>query len=102
MDTPDDVLLQRVIDCGHNCDRPIRVLRYGRKPHVYLAFFTVDTRKWVVRVLHVRRGARQPPKPEPQRTSRRRAAGGSAFSATVRHDEAGYDLVPQPVAFVIR
>lgn len=42
-------------------DRPIRVLRYGRKPHVYLVFFAVDMRTRVVRVLHVRRGARQPP-----------------------------------------
>jgi plasmid stabilization system protein ParE len=42
-------------------DRPIRVLTYGRKPHVYLVFFTVDSRKHVVRVLHVRRGARQRP-----------------------------------------
>ena len=42
-------------------DRPIRVLRYGRRPHVCLVFFTVDTRARVVRVLHVRRGARQPP-----------------------------------------
>lgn len=45
-------------------DQPIRVLRYGRKPHIYLVFFTVDTRRRVVRVLHVRRGARQPPAPD--------------------------------------
>lgn len=51
-------------------DRPIRVLRYGRKPHVYLVFFTVDTRTRVVRVLHVRRGARQPPTPEDLKGSR--------------------------------
>lgn len=40
-------------------DRPIRVLRYGRKPHVYLVFFTADPHRHVVQVIHVRRGARQ-------------------------------------------
>lgn len=45
-------------------ERPIRVLRYGRKPHVYLVFFTVDTAMRVVRVLHVRRGTRQLPTPD--------------------------------------
>lgn len=44
--------------------RPIRVLSYRRKPHVYLVFFAVDSRKQVVRVIHVRRGARQRPTAE--------------------------------------
>lgn len=42
-------------------DLPIRVLTYGRKPHAYRVFFTVDDSADVVRVLHVRRGARQRP-----------------------------------------
>jgi toxin ParE1/3/4 len=42
-------------------DRPVRVLSYGRKPHVYRVFFTIDHEASVVRVVHVRRGARQRP-----------------------------------------
>ena len=42
-------------------DRPVRVLSYGRKPHVYRIFFTVDDEASIVRVLHVRRGARHRP-----------------------------------------
>lgn len=42
-------------------DRPVRVLGYGRKPHVYRVFFTIDHNASVVRVVHVRRGARQRP-----------------------------------------
>lgn len=42
-------------------DNPVRVLVYGRAPHVYRIFFTVDHSAKVVRVLHVRRGARQRP-----------------------------------------
>jgi toxin ParE1/3/4 len=42
-------------------DRPVRVLSYGRKPHVYRIFFTVDHGAKVVRVVHVRLGARQRP-----------------------------------------
>ena len=42
-------------------DRPVRVLTYGRRPHAYRIFFTVDDDAEVVRVLHVRRGARQRP-----------------------------------------
>lgn len=42
-------------------DRPVRVLRYGRRPHVYVVFFTVDHARQIVRVLHVRRGARRRP-----------------------------------------
>jgi len=44
-------------------DQPIRVLNYGRSPHAYRVFFTVDERANVVRVVHVRRGARQRPAP---------------------------------------
>ena len=42
-------------------DDPVRVLSYGRRPHVYRIFFTVDHSTEVVRVVHVRRGARQRP-----------------------------------------
>ena len=38
---------------------PIRILRYGRRPHVYLVFFAVDDDASVVRILHIRRGARR-------------------------------------------
>ena len=44
-------------------DRPVRVLNYGRSPHVYRVFFTVDESDNVVRVVHLRRGARQRPAP---------------------------------------
>ena len=44
-------------------DLPVRVLSYGRKPHGYRIFFTVDDDTNVVRVVHVRRGARQRPTP---------------------------------------
>jgi toxin ParE1/3/4 len=44
-------------DPGH----PVRVLTYGRKPHAYRIFFTVDDDAEIVRVVHVRRGARQKP-----------------------------------------
>lgn len=40
-------------------DHPVRVLSYGRKPHVYRVFFTADDQTNVVRVVHVRRGARR-------------------------------------------
>ena len=39
-------------------DQPVRVLNFGRSPHVYRVFFTVDGSAKIVRVLHVRRGAR--------------------------------------------
>jgi toxin ParE1/3/4 len=42
-------------------DQPIRVLNYGRSPHVYRVFFTIDESAKVVRVVHIRRGARQRP-----------------------------------------
>jgi plasmid stabilization system protein ParE len=41
-------------------DRPVRVLHYGRKPHVYRIFFVIDEPAQAVHVVHVRRGARQP------------------------------------------
>jgi toxin ParE1/3/4 len=44
-----------------NPDHPVRVLTYGRKPHGYRVFFTVDDDTSVVRVVHVRRGARRRP-----------------------------------------
>ena len=44
-------------------DQPVRVLNYGRSPHVYRVFFTVDENANVVRVVHIRRGARQRPAP---------------------------------------
>jgi plasmid stabilization system protein ParE len=46
-----------------NLDRvdPVRVLHYGRKPHVYRIFFTVDRAAGAARVVHVRHAARQPP-----------------------------------------
>ena len=39
----------------------VRVLSYGRKPHVYRVFFTLDRNASVVGVVHVRRGARRRP-----------------------------------------
>jgi hypothetical protein len=36
-------------------------LSYGRKPHVYRVFFTIDEDAQLVRVAHVRRSARRPP-----------------------------------------
>lgn len=44
-------------------DRPVRVLHYGRRPHVYRVFFSVDDHAKLVRVLHVRGGARRPAAP---------------------------------------
>jgi plasmid stabilization system protein ParE len=41
-------------------DHPVRVLSYGRRPHVYRIFFIVDHTAKVVRVVHVRRGAQRP------------------------------------------
>jgi toxin ParE1/3/4 len=40
--------------------RPVRVLSYGQKPHVYRIFFTVDDAEQVVHVVHLRRAARRP------------------------------------------
>jgi plasmid stabilization system protein ParE len=44
-------------------NQPVRVLNFGRGPHVYQVFFTVDDSAKVVRILHVRRGTRQRPTP---------------------------------------
>ena len=44
-------------------DIPVHVLHYGRRPHVYRIFFTIDEPAQTVRVVHVRRGARQPATP---------------------------------------
>ncbi len=44
-------------------DQPVRVLNVGRSPHVYRVFFTVDDSADVVRVVHIRRGARKGPGP---------------------------------------
>jgi len=44
-------------------DQPVRVFNYGRSTHVYRVFFTIDATAKVVRVVHVRRGARQRPAP---------------------------------------
>jgi len=51
----------RIVPESFDPDQPVRVLNYGRSPHVYRVFFTVDERANVVRVVHVRRGARQRP-----------------------------------------
>jgi plasmid stabilization system protein ParE len=45
-------------------EHPVRVLTYGRKPHTYRVFFAVDDDAGVVRVLHIRRGARRRPTAE--------------------------------------
>jgi len=44
-------------------NHPVRVLNFGRSPHVYHVFFNVDNSSKVVRIVHVRRGARQRPAP---------------------------------------
>ena len=44
-------------------DQPVRVFNYGRSPYVYRVFFTIDQTAKVVRVVHIRRGARQRPAP---------------------------------------
>ena len=43
---------------------PVRVLHYGRRPHVYRVLFTVDHETRAVRVVHLRHGARQSPRPD--------------------------------------
>ena len=50
-------------------DQPVRVPSYGRKPHGYRVFFTVDDTARLVRVVHVRRGARRPPLPGQLKTN---------------------------------
>ena len=36
-------------------DHPVRVLSYGRKPHIYRIFFILEDDGQLVRVVHVRR-----------------------------------------------
>jgi len=45
-------------------DLPVRVINYGRRPHVYRVFFTIDEDAEVVHILHIRRGARGRPAPD--------------------------------------
>jgi len=45
-------------------DHPVRVLSYGRKPHSYRIFFTLEDDAQLVRVVDVRRAARRPPMPD--------------------------------------
>ena len=47
-----------------NPDQPVRVLSYGRKPHVYRVFFTVNDTAGAVRVVHIRHRARTAPVPD--------------------------------------
>ena len=39
--------------------QPVRVLNHGRGPHVFRVLFTIDESVKLVRVVHIRRGARQ-------------------------------------------
>jgi plasmid stabilization system protein ParE len=41
-------------------DRTLRHLLFGKKPNVYRVIFAIDERARVVRVLHIRHGARGP------------------------------------------
>jgi plasmid stabilization system protein ParE len=41
-------------------ESPVRVLHYGRTPHVYRIFFVIDEPAQTVHVVQPRRGARQP------------------------------------------
>jgi toxin ParE1/3/4 len=41
-------------------NRALRHLLFGKKPNVYRIIFAIDERAWVVRVLHIRYGARGP------------------------------------------
>jgi toxin ParE1/3/4 len=49
----------RVASESFDPEHPIRVLNYGRSPHVYRIFFTIDEGSGQVNVVHVRRGARK-------------------------------------------
>jgi len=53
----------RIAPESFDSDQPVRGLNYGRSPHGYRVFFTVDDRTRIVRVVHIRRGARQKPTP---------------------------------------
>ena len=43
-------------------NRRVRVLPYGKRPHVYRVFFTIDEAAKSVRVLHIRYGRRRVPR----------------------------------------
>ena len=45
---------------GRNMKRELRQLLYGKKPHVYRIIYQVDKTKQMVKVFHIRHGARQP------------------------------------------
>jgi plasmid stabilization system protein ParE len=49
----------RIASESFDSDQPVRVLSYGRSIHVYRVFFIVDDGAKIVRVVHIRRGARQ-------------------------------------------
>jgi plasmid stabilization system protein ParE len=51
----------RIASVSFEPEQPVRVLNYGRSPHVYCVFFVVDENAKTVRVLHIRRGARTTP-----------------------------------------
>jgi plasmid stabilization system protein ParE len=53
----------RIAPESFDADKPVRVLYYGRSPHVYRVFFTIDESDHVVQVVHIRHGARQRPRP---------------------------------------
>ena len=49
----------RIASENFDPEHPIRVLNYGRSPHVYQIFFTIDEGAGLVKVVHVRRGTRK-------------------------------------------
>jgi plasmid stabilization system protein ParE len=51
----------RVATGMSGAEPPVRVLNYGHRQHVYRVFFAIDEQTAVVRVLHIRRGARRGP-----------------------------------------
>ena len=57
-------------------NQAVRVLNCGRSPHVYHLFFAVDDAAKVVRVVHIRRAARQTVAPADQKVSSRAIVSG--------------------------
>jgi len=49
----------RVAPESFGLDQPVRVLNHGRGPNIYHVFFAIDENTQVVRVVHIRRGARR-------------------------------------------
>lgn len=49
----------RIASESFDPEQPIRVLNYGRSPHVYRIFFTIDEGARLVNVVHIRRGSRK-------------------------------------------